>query len=94
MRYPKYMFLTYGFYEREWWKEGDNVDERCTPEDVASVLHYSLAATHFYRSSRRNDTFYPLCYDATFTLAFALNKTIEGIHIIIVIYTQKCMPYS
>ena len=53
--------------------------DHCSPEDMAEVLQYTLAVRHFHKPYRSNATFNHTCYDATFTLAFALNKTIEGI---------------
>ena len=63
MRYPKHLFLTYGTYESQWWTieddrsvEGELV---CSAEDRASVLEFSLAASH-YPSSRTANVYLAL----------------------------------
>ena len=44
IRYPKYLLITYGWYSREWWKEGITYSNyTCTAEERASILAYSLA---------------------------------------------------
>lgn len=89
MRYPKYTFLTYGFYESEWWTKETTADEQCGSDDIAMVLQYSLAVVHFHRPSTRNAMFYYSCYDATFTLALALNRSIAGTkHVYILSYVK------
>ena len=50
MKYPQYLFLTYGSYESRWW--ATQIDEeaelmRCSPEDRAEVLQFSFTALHF-----------------------------------------------
>ena len=40
--YPRYMFLTYGWYKYKWFAEEVQGDE-CTPAQRESVLPYSLA---------------------------------------------------
>ena len=41
--YPKYMFLTYGWYASKWWEiAGDSSKYNCTAEERASVLTYTL----------------------------------------------------
>ena len=72
------MFLTYGSYEPQWWDK-DTGDE-CSPEDIAEVLQFSLAVSHFQVSSRRS-LFYHLCYDAVWALAYALHQVVEDIYI-------------
>ena len=51
MKYPQYVFLTYGTYESQWWTMEDEAltdDERkCSPEERAEVLEFSLAALQF-----------------------------------------------
>ena len=51
MKYPKHLFLTYGSYGSEWWSVEDDITShnqiKCSPEDRAEVLEYSLAALHF-----------------------------------------------
>ena len=48
MKYPKYLFLTYGSYESHWWTiQDDNSLMGCSPEERAEVLQFSLAALHF-----------------------------------------------
>ena len=42
MTYPRYMFLTYGWYEYKWFAEQLQGDE-CTPAQRESVLPYTLA---------------------------------------------------
>ena len=79
MRYPKYTFLSYGVYNSRWWMGKKMSIDRCSAEEIADVLQYSLAVVHFHKPYRSNAMFSHSCYDATFTLAFALNKTIEGI---------------
>ena len=44
MRYPRYMFLTYAWYDDGWWEEEDEEDG-CTSVQRQSVLPYTLAAT-------------------------------------------------
>ena len=80
MKYPKYAFLSYGMYDSHWWMGRKMSIDHCSPEDIAEVLQYSLAVVHFQRPLKSNDTYSHSCYDATFALAFALNKTIEGSH--------------
>lgn len=50
-RYPRHVFLTYGNYEAQWWSiQDENTEDgsiRCSPEERAEVLQYSLAAFHF-----------------------------------------------
>ena len=93
MKYPKHLFLTYGSYEPQWWSMEDSVDDRCSPKDRAEVLQFSLAALHYPLPNESSPTaakdntdfeFYYSCSDAVWTLALALNKTIEGIlHLIL-----------
>ena len=78
MKYPKYMFLTYGSYESRWWaNQSNDADDTCSPDDIAEVLQFSLAVLHFHIPSRDN-LFYHSCYDATWSLAYALDKAMEG----------------
>ena len=42
MTYPRYMFLTYGWYKDRWFAEEMQGDE-CTPAQRESVLPYTLA---------------------------------------------------
>lgn len=112
MMYPKYVFLTFGWYEADWWipPASEDVFHLCTPEERAEVLHRSLAIIHyqFQDESRRSDVidtgttgesysgrynnktsvpdFYfgefqyaQQCYDATWTLAYAINNTITDL---------------
>ena len=46
IKYPKYVFLTYGSYQSQWWSS-DEVSDECSPEEIAEVLHFSLAALYF-----------------------------------------------
>lgn len=45
MKYPKYLFITYGTYETQWWRVEDV--ETCTAEQRAIGLQFSLAALHY-----------------------------------------------
>ena len=51
MKYPQYVFLTYGTYEPQWWTINDETftDDKlkCNPEERAEVLEFSLATLHF-----------------------------------------------
>ena len=38
--YPRYTFITYGWYRPEWWLSNDT---NCSAQDIKSVLDYSLA---------------------------------------------------
>ena len=53
MKYPKYLFLTYGSYESKWWIPplDEDVYHQCTPEQRAEVLLYSLAVLNFQFSN-------------------------------------------
>ena len=79
IHYPKYAFLTYGTYEPQWWISQS--DDECSSDDIAYTLQYSLAVSHFNSSMRDNDNnilFYHVCYDAVFSLAYALEKVAEN----------------
>ena len=79
MHYPKYVFLTYGTYEPWWWISQS--DDECSSDDIANTLQYSLAVSHFNSSMRNNDNnilFYHVCYDAVFSLVYALEKVAEN----------------
>jgi hypothetical protein len=77
MHYPKYVFLTYGTYEPQWWIS--QFDDDCSSDDIAYSLQYSLAVSHFNYSMRDNDNiFYHICYDAVLSLAYALEKVAEN----------------
>ena len=81
IHYPKYAFLTYGTYEPQWWISQSRSDDECSSDDVAYTLQYSLAVSHFNSSMRDNDNnilFYHVCYDAVFSLAYALEKVAEN----------------
>ena len=42
---PKYMFITYGWYDERWWQEGYFSDKyNCTAEDLEKVALYNVAA--------------------------------------------------
>ena len=44
IRYPKYLLITYGWYDNEWWKAGaTSSDYTCTAAERSSALAYSLA---------------------------------------------------
>ena len=77
LKYPKYLFMTYGFYEPMWWTSQHNdTDDECSSENVAEVLQFSLAVSHFH-SPWREMMYYHVCYDATWTLAYALDKVVQ-----------------
>ena len=42
MTYPRYMFLTYGWYEDRWFA-AENQGDECTPAQRESVLQHTLA---------------------------------------------------
>ena len=42
MTYPRYMFLTYGWYEDRWFAE-EMQEDNCTSAQRESVLPYTLA---------------------------------------------------
>ena len=80
MQYPKYVFLTYGTYEPQWWVSQSNpTDDECTSDDIAYTLQFSLAVSQFTTSTRENNNiFYHVCYDAVFSLAYALERVFEN----------------
>lgn len=55
LKYPKYLFLTYDAYETQWWTNEEEEDTeilmRCSPEDRAEVLQFSLAVSHIISPS-------------------------------------------
>lgn len=51
----------------------DDID--CSPEDIAEVLQYSLAAVQYSQSDNEQ---YNLHYDATWSLAYALDNVIKS----------------
>ena len=78
IRYPKYVFLTYGMYDPQWWISQDNHSgDECSSEDIAHTLQYSLAVSHF-NALMMNNIPYHVCYDAVFSLAYALEKVIQN----------------
>lgn len=78
IRYPKYVFLTYGMYDPQWWISQDNHSgDECSSEDIAHTLQYSLAVSHF-NALLMNNIPYHVCYDAVFSLAYALQKVIQN----------------
>ena len=64
----------YGTYETHWWAKVDD-DINCSPEDIAEVLQYSLAAMQYSPSDNEQ---YNLHYDTTWSLAYALNDVIKS----------------
>ena len=54
MKYPQYLFLTYGSYESQWWAAQMDEEVNCNPQDRAEVLQFSLAALHFPSFSSMN----------------------------------------
>ena len=51
-------------------------DINCSPEDIAEVLQYSLAATQYHKPPSDNEQ-YNLHYDATRMLAYALDNVLK-----------------
>ena len=44
MQYPEFMMITSGWYLDEWWTEPATSDRyKCSPEERATVLPYTLA---------------------------------------------------
>ena len=42
--YPKYMFITFGWYPNQWWEMPTNTSQyNCTADQIAEVLRYTLA---------------------------------------------------
>ena len=83
--------------------EEDNIEDQCSPQDRAEVLQFSLAALHYplpeesLLSAAKIDTdfeFGHLCSDAVWTLAFAMNETIEGTALCIALHKKNQMPLS
>ena len=54
----------------------NDTDNDCRAQDVAEILQFSLAVSHF-RSPSRENLFYHVCYDAMFTLAYALQNVMQ-----------------
>ena len=78
IQYPKYVFLTYGMYEPQWWNsQGNHSGDECSSEDIAYTLQYSLAVSHF-NTSVMNNIHYHVCYDAVLSLAYALKSVIQN----------------
>jgi len=44
MHYPRYMFVTSVPNVGRWWEVVEEEDQ-CTPEELESILHYTLAVT-------------------------------------------------
>ena len=83
MRYPKYVFLTYGTHNSEWWiSQSNQNDDECDSDDIAHTLEFSLAVSYFHTFSGEN-MFYNTCYDATWALAQALDGVFEDINLYI-----------
>ena len=79
IQYPKYVFLTYGMYEPQWWNsQGNHSGDECSSEDIAYTLQYSLAVSHFNASMMNNNIPYHICYDAVLSLAYALKSVIQN----------------
>ena len=78
MRYPKYVFITYGAYEHQWWvSQSNHSDDECSSDDIANMLQYSLAVTHF-NTLMKDNMIYHVCYDAVLSLAYALERVVEN----------------
>ena len=78
MRYPKYVFLTYGTYEPQWWlSQGNHSEDGCTSDDLAHTLQYSLAVSHL-DTSMMDGILYHVCHDAVYSLAYALKDVIQN----------------
>ena len=41
--YPRYSFITYGWYAPNWWVPLSTSTLECTRANIESVLHYSIA---------------------------------------------------
>ena len=54
----------------------NDTDNDCSAQDVAEILQFSLAVSHF-RIPSRDNLFYHVCYDAMFTLAYALQNVTQ-----------------
>ncbi len=49
LTYPKYVWLTYGWYQDRWWTEEVNPEPiNCTDHQLAEVLHRSFLLPYFY----------------------------------------------
>ena len=46
MMHPQYAYLTYGWYEEQWWSPQKN-STACSEEEMASVVEYSLSVTQY-----------------------------------------------
>ena len=55
LKYPQYLFLTYGSYESHWWATHDS-QVKCTAVEMAEVLQFSLAGLHFPSLSVDSET--------------------------------------
>ena len=76
---PKYVFLTYGTYDPQWWNSQDNHSgDECSSDDIAHTLQYSLAVSHFNASMMNNNISYHICYDAVLSLTYALKSVIQN----------------
>ena len=43
IRYPRYLFLFYGWYGENWWRGSDSENLTCTQEDREEVIESGLA---------------------------------------------------
>ena len=59
LHYPRHLFLTYGWYEPEWWDAplDEDVGQTCTAIQMASVLQYSFAVLNFRFLTDADDDF-------------------------------------
>ena len=79
IQYPKYVFLTYGMYDPQWWNsQGNHSGDECSSDDIAHTLQYSLAVSHFNASMMNNNISYHICYDAVLSLTYALKSVIQN----------------
>ena len=74
MKYPKYLFLTYGSYESKWWIAplDEDVYHQCTPEQRAEVLQYSLAVRQLQDSIEDSDI---ESYSGIVRLSYVINAS-------------------
>ncbi len=55
--YPKYVWLTYGWYQDRWWTEEVNPEPtNCTDDQLAEALHRSIALQLLPNLNKLNST--------------------------------------
>ena len=56
-KHPKYVWLTYGWYQDRWWTEEVNPEPtNCTDHQLAEVLHRSLVLGYLSMPLSMEDT--------------------------------------